>query len=974
MKNFILLLISLSIAVLLQAQVSKTVNVSAGGLSSALSASEKSTITNLTVTGTIDARDFKVMRDLITNLAVIDLENAVIVSYTGNQGTDLGYSGEYLSNEIPAEAFFDFSKSKGKTTLISIKFPVNVTKINKHAFDKCKSLTFVNLSNRLKIIDDGSFWGCDALKNINLPNSLEEIGDLVFYESGLESIVIPESLKKMGENVFSDCYDLKSFEFRAPLTKIEYRTFYNCVSLTTAIIPSTIKTIGSGAFMSCTRLTSVYIPSSVTTIGNNAFDFCLKLESISIPSSVTTFGYYVFYSCSEIKSVISENPVPVDLSSSPGVFAGVNSLQPCKLYVPHNSIAAYKAANQWKDFTIVEDLQTIGVTYTFGKLSSEGSVQSFDLACNGSWKIISDQSWLTTSTSSGTGNATISVTTTANNTTSDRQANIIILANACSPKLVTVIQSALQNTLAVSNNSLTIGAGQGSTATADVTSNTTWIAASDQSWLTINPNTSTKGNATLTFTASENTTVNTRIATVTLSGTGVESQTITVTQSAGNAILDVSSNTASVGKTSGSTTTVNVISNTSWIASRNETWLTVIPNTSTTGNATLTITASENTTINSRTAIVTLSATGVASKTITVTQAAGDAALMVSSDTVSVDKAAGSTTTVNVTSNTTWLATSNETWISVNPGTSATGNALITFTAEENPTVSSRTATVTVSATGVASQTITVIQAAGDATLMVSSNTVSVNYAVENSATVNISSNTTWTAASNETWLTVNPGTSTSGNATITFTAAENTTVSTRTATVTVSATGVANQTITVTQEAAPATLSISENTVSVAKEANSAASITMTSNTAWTASSNQSWLSINPASGTGNGTVVFSAEANQTSSERIATVTISAEGTESVTITVTQAGRVGNAMIKMDGITLFPNPVTNGFRLSGFEGSAELIITDLSGKVYLNKSINENEYIPGCCLTKGIYIVKISTFDNQIEKKMIKE
>ncbi|HEX7583948.1 MAG TPA: hypothetical protein VF373_04615, partial [Prolixibacteraceae bacterium] len=68
-----LLIICLCTTFLLHAQVSKTVNVTAGSLSLALTNTEKSTITNLTLTGTIDARDFKTMRDSMTVLAEIDL-------------------------------------------------------------------------------------------------------------------------------------------------------------------------------------------------------------------------------------------------------------------------------------------------------------------------------------------------------------------------------------------------------------------------------------------------------------------------------------------------------------------------------------------------------------------------------------------------------------------------------------------------------------------------------------------------------------------------------------------------------------------------------------------------------------------------------------------------------------------------------------------------------------------------------------
>jgi hypothetical protein len=73
MKRPIAFLFSFCFALILNAQVSKSVSISAGGLSAALDATEKNTITNLTVTGTIDARDVLTMRDNMPALAVIDL-------------------------------------------------------------------------------------------------------------------------------------------------------------------------------------------------------------------------------------------------------------------------------------------------------------------------------------------------------------------------------------------------------------------------------------------------------------------------------------------------------------------------------------------------------------------------------------------------------------------------------------------------------------------------------------------------------------------------------------------------------------------------------------------------------------------------------------------------------------------------------------------------------------------------------------
>jgi len=64
MKKLIFLFSLLYLALDTYAQLSKTIDLAnAGTLSTALTPTELQNVTNLTITGTIDARDFKTMRD-----------------------------------------------------------------------------------------------------------------------------------------------------------------------------------------------------------------------------------------------------------------------------------------------------------------------------------------------------------------------------------------------------------------------------------------------------------------------------------------------------------------------------------------------------------------------------------------------------------------------------------------------------------------------------------------------------------------------------------------------------------------------------------------------------------------------------------------------------------------------------------------------------------------------------------------------
>lgn len=140
---------------MLHAQVSKTVNVTAGGLSTALTPTEKSTVTNLKVTGTIDYRDFLTMRDNMPLLAVIDLSGAVVTAYSN-----------YPANSIPYDSFYDYSIVKGKTSLRTFIFPSLITNIGQFAFAGCSSMTSVTIPSSVTSIDQSAFRNCISLTSI----------------------------------------------------------------------------------------------------------------------------------------------------------------------------------------------------------------------------------------------------------------------------------------------------------------------------------------------------------------------------------------------------------------------------------------------------------------------------------------------------------------------------------------------------------------------------------------------------------------------------------------------------------------------------------------------------------------------------------------------------------------------------------------------------------------------------------------
>ena len=152
-----------------------------------------------------------------------------------------------------------------------------------------------------------------------------------------------------------------------------------------------------------------------------------------------------------------------------------------------------------------------------------------------------------------------------------------------------------------------------------------------------------------------------------------------------------------------------------------------------------------------------------------------------------------------------------------------------------------------------------------------------------------------WTGVSNSTpWLTVTSGASGSGTGTVAFSATANPTTTQRSGSLTI-----AGQTFNVTQAAASCTFALAPASQSVAASGGTGSTtVTTLAGCAWTGVSNSTpWLTVTSgASGSGTGTVAFSATANPTTTQRSGSLTIAGQ-----TFNVTQAAAVVHLRARAD-------------------------------------------------------------------------
>ena len=286
------------------------------------------------------------------------------------------------------------------------------------AFIYCADLTKISIPSTVTTIGRDAFYGCSRLRSLDIPSSVTTIESYAFANcASLTSVTIPENVSHLKTKAFSNCTGLTSVKWEAvdcfmtdyepeiPFAgsqknitsfvfgdKVEVLPNKICCgmsSITSITIPQSVNVIEPDAFLGCESLQSIivesenkdfcdvngilfnrdtttlmlfpanhkdtvcYIKEGVERLENKAFMDCKKLILVALPSSLRKIGNNVFQGDSNIVEITSYAIFPPDCNSSN--FNGVDYSIP--VYVPKNSVDAYKSAYDWNNFPNIQPIK-----------------------------------------------------------------------------------------------------------------------------------------------------------------------------------------------------------------------------------------------------------------------------------------------------------------------------------------------------------------------------------------------------------------------------------------------------------------------------------------------------------------------------------------------------------------------------------------------------------------------------------------
>jgi hypothetical protein len=625
-----------------------------------------------------------------------------------------------------------------------------------------------------------------------------------------------------------------------------------------------------------------------------------------------------------------------------------NGFYRLNLLTPSDCGDIYTFSDLHNMITGIEPATTFECLLTANKDSLQfevsGGQRTLNISSNTNWKVLEYEPWITVSSTTGTGNKAITITTQSNEGFLDRSAEVKL--SGCDEDRIILVSQKGTCSLSMSTDSLNFTVLQ-SAKKIGIVSTSSWMATTSASWISVYPGVG-DGKDSLSVSVSDNMGYSQRSGTVKIYGCNsfktikiYQKGTCSLSLSASNLAISSDSTKQTISVTSGTST--------SWSVTSDVDWATVSPS-SFIGNGSFTISVKGNITDIKRTGTISVKGCNE-DRTVEIVQNGvcfiDLAALNVEFDPDAEYKF------IKVFSNSPWTAVTETCWITVTP-THGNDNDYLKIEVLPNTGQSARSGTIDVSGCGF-TRKISVIQQSY-CPLDVTTSLLDFTYYTGTKSAAIISTGV-WAVTADAPWISFTPSNGSKlGNITVSVPA--NTSAVKRTGNLTIAGC-YTTKNISITQGFCSFTVSDQKLVVPFGTGQKV---INIKSTSAWTASADSRWVAVTPTFGTEDGNITLLVDANPLTRRKAVITITSCFGYKELEIT--QEGNPTPITSILDSeFRVYPTPTDRFVKIEFPSGTTDCsldVFTETGQKVLSKNRISSGDEMDLNGMASGVYYFKI--------------
>lgn len=202
---------------------------------------------------------------------------------------------------------------------------------------------YIKPSGTLEITENNKEYNVAEFETANVKIAIQskfsQLVDRTITEVTAEDL---EGITEIMGYAFYDCRKLERVILPNGVVSIAGSAFADCRAMTHIELPAGLKRLGVRTFQTCSKLTYLVFKEGFESTTNYSIQGCGNLEIVDFPSTTISLNSNSITSCTALKKIIVRATTPPRATNP--LFGSIGE---AKIYVPAESVEAYKSATNW---------------------------------------------------------------------------------------------------------------------------------------------------------------------------------------------------------------------------------------------------------------------------------------------------------------------------------------------------------------------------------------------------------------------------------------------------------------------------------------------------------------------------------------------------------------------------------------------------------------------------------------------------